>query len=124
MELQGSVPLPVPLHKGLPLVHTWFTSSKPISLGFTAKLASFLCLHLQSNLLPLRFPTKTPQILVTPILATYPAHRILIDLIILIFGEEQKFCDSCLCSFSYPPSPLQVFSLSSCSQNSLNPFFA
>ena len=68
-------------------------------------LSIHLCLGLHSGLLPFGFPTKilyTP--LSSPILATCPAHLILLDFITrTILGEEYKSFSSSLCYLLHSP---------------------
>ena len=72
-------------------------------------LFSRLRLGLPSGLFPSDFPTKTPQArLLTPISDTYPAHPILIDLIIWIIFREYRSWSSSVRKFFKSPvtSPL------------------
>jgi hypothetical protein len=60
------------------------------SLRSTLILSTHICLCLPSGLFPPGFPTKILHaVLVSPIHSTFPAHLILLDLLILtILGEE------------------------------------
>ena len=85
-----------------PVHGSHFTSSK-----FTSIFSSHLRLGLPNCLFPSCFPAKslcTP--LFSPIRATYPAHRILLDFITgAIFGAEYRKRGSSLCSLL--PSPVR-----------------
>jgi hypothetical protein len=70
-------------------------------------LSTHLRLGLPSGLVPSGFPTNNLYaILFFPIRATWPAHLILLDLIIIIIlGEEYKSRSSSLCNFLHSPEP-------------------
>ena len=80
-------------------------SSYTASWGSILILSSHLHLGLPSGLFPSGFPTKT--IYTTPffpIRSTWPAHRILLDIITrTIFGEQYTSLSSSLCSFLHSP---------------------
>jgi hypothetical protein len=70
---------------------------QPTSWGSILVLSSHLLLGFQVD--------SFPQPLLFPILATCPAHLILLDLIIrILFGEECRSLSSSLCSFLHSPT--------------------
>jgi hypothetical protein len=70
-----------------------------------------LRLGIPSGLFPSGFSTNNlDTFLFYPIRATYPAHLIFLDLIILIIlGEEHKLCSCSLCSLLHPPLTPSLF---------------
>jgi len=63
------------------------------------------CLCLPSGQFPSRFPTTIPEkAFPLPILATWPTHLILLDLITRkILGEQYRSPSSSICSFPHSP---------------------
>ena len=101
MELEGSLPPPVPILSQINPVY----APHPTSWWTTLILSSHLHIGLQSGLFPSGFPTKTVQAsLISLMKATCPAHLILLDLIIRkIFGEEYRSLSSSLYRFLHSP---------------------
>jgi hypothetical protein len=95
---------------------SWASSNQSIALHSTSWrfiliLSSQLSLGLRSGLFPSFFRTKilyTP--LFSPILATCPAHHILLDLITqAILGAECRSLSSSLCSFLRSPLTFSLY---------------
>jgi hypothetical protein len=95
------------VHKSQPLVFllSQINPDHSISVTSTAILSSHLCLRLPSYSFPPYFPTGTLcAFFFSPMRNTYPAHHILLDLIILIIsGDEYKLVRPSLCRFISPP---------------------
>jgi len=94
-------PPPVPI---LSQVHSVHAPIPLLERSFSI-LSSHLRRGLPSGLFPSCFPSKslhTP--LLSPICATWPAHLMLLDLMIrIIFDEEYRSLSSLLCSFLHSP---------------------
>ena len=93
-------PPPVPILSQLDLVHT--PTSHFLKINFNIILQSRPESPKWS--FPSGFPTKTPNTpLLSPILATYPAHLILYFFTRTILAEEYRSLSSLLCSFLHYP---------------------
>jgi hypothetical protein len=87
-----------------------FITHRPLSLRFILSLFTHLCLHITSGLFTSGFLTNILHaFLFYPIRATCPAHLTLLDLIILILGEEYRLWSSSLRSFLQPPVTSSLF---------------
>jgi hypothetical protein len=92
--------------------HHWLLSSArsiqfippyPISLRFILILSSHLRLGVPNDPFPSDFPSKSYMHSYFPMRATFLAHFILLDLIIvIILGEKHKLWRFSLCNFPHP----------------------
>jgi hypothetical protein len=102
MEPEGSLP-----HSQVSAICPYPESarSSPTSWRSILLLSSLLRLGLPSGLCPSEVPTKTLYTpLLSPLLATCPAHLVRLDLINrIIFGEQYRSLSSSLCSFLQSP---------------------
>jgi hypothetical protein len=107
-RVRKSPPL-VPILSQIDRVHTVPSYNSKTYFNFVHPLRLVLFIGLFIS----RFPTNILYtFILSPIRATYPAHLILFDLIILImFGEEYKLWNSSLMQF--PPISRHLISLGS-----------
>jgi hypothetical protein len=106
MESKGSLPCSQEPSTGLNPVHT-----TPSYLSSILILSTHLRLGLASALFPFGFPTNILYELLFHLShATCPAHRIILDWIILIvLGEKYTLWRSSLCSLFQPPITSSLF---------------
>jgi hypothetical protein len=85
--------------------------SHPAPLRSTLILSTHLRLGLPSGIIPFGFPTDILYgVLFSPLLATCPAHHILLDfIIVLMFGKEYKLWNSSLYIFLRSPVTCSLF---------------
>jgi hypothetical protein len=93
-------------------------SPHPISLRSILILSYNKLLGLPSCLLPSAFPTKILYAcFISNRSAICQAHLIIVNLIILVFGETCKLWSSSLCSFAHLPATSSLFGLSNIQEN-------